>query len=187
MKQNLLDHIGTHFDDMHKPVKDEELLIFMDKSYRRKFDRKIFTEIKEEALATSQTDKLTPNLFGETYLKAYNELRIIEQQAKQEMTSLYEMRRKLSKNSDLMPFPTTSRMDMSQSGGAKISKIEDINPLLPNSDYLASGLPSGVYEEDNVYVMLEFDPVNLRKIDLDFLNVHSIEVIFGRQIFLYEG
>ena len=180
MKANLLNYIGSHFEEMDEPVKDEELLIFMDKSYKRKFDRKIFTEIKEEALNSDADNRLTPRLFGETYLKAYNELRIIEQQAKREMNSLYEMRRKLGKNHNLGQIPMTPQINMSQSGGQKISKIEDMSPMLKNSDYLASGLPSGVYEEDQVYVMLEFDPINLRKVDPEFLNLHSIEVIFGK-------
>ena len=178
MNKQLLNRFEEYFPSMHSPVKDEEILIFLDKSYQNKFDRKIFNEIKEKVV-TSQNLPLTPSNFAKTYFVAYKQLRTVEEQARREIDSLRQMRKVISggtarsRQQNFSGYGTDSETNQKISGGV----FEGLNTI--EMDKIDNDMGINETEHDQLMVV-EFDPINLHEFSNEFLINHSIQTVFGK-------
>ena len=86
MQEKILRITEAHFKQLTKPVKEEELLFFLDGRSRTKFDRETFYELIDRV--NEEGEKLTPYEFINVYLTAYNVLEIKQRQAERELRSI---------------------------------------------------------------------------------------------------
>jgi len=181
MNKELINRFEEYFPSMNSPVKDEEILIFLDKSYQNKFDRKIFNEIKDRVV-TTQNLPLTPKNFATTYFKAYKQLRTIEEQARREIDSLRQTRKIISGgNSRSRPqnfsgFGGDSETNQKISGGTF-----DRPNSIQMSNMVGNEMEIEQTEPDQL-MLVEFDPLNLHDFSNEFLLNHSIQTVFGNKI-----
>ena len=176
MNRELVKRFEDYFPSMDTPVKEEEILLFLDKSYQNKFERKIFNEIKNQ-ITNTQQKPLTPRNFANTYFTAYKQLRTTEQQAKREIESLRQMRKITSgggtrtRNQNFSGFGIAdSDTQQRVSGGTFEGQ---------NSIRISQGGEVGEMETGQLF-LVEFDPVNLHEFNSEFFNEHSIQTVFGR-------
>lgn len=182
MKDELIKRFEEYFPNMDQTVKDEEILIFLDKSYQNKFDRKIFNEIKDQITLTGNKE-LTPRHFAETYFTAYKQLRTSEEQARREIESLRQMRKVVAGGAN--------RSRQQNFGGIKDSETQpkvsggtfDFQQSIQISNLVDNEV--GVNEtEGEQLMMIEFVPENFYDFPQSYLNDHSIQTAFGKVIFL---
>lgn len=179
MKNELVARFEEYFPDMGSPVKDEEILIFLDKNYQNKFDRKIFNEIKDQA--TSEEGRaLTPQSFAETYFTAYKQLRTSEEQARREIDSLREMRRVVGGGGRSRPENFGDpRIGESESQPKASGGTFEFQNSIQVSGVLDHEAGVGETEGEQLMVV-EFLPLNLHAFPPEYLNDHSIQTAFGR-------
>ena len=180
MEKELVRQIEEYFYSMDETVKDEEILIFLDKNYKKKFDRKIYNEIREE-ITISQNKHLTPRNFAKTYYQAYNELKIVEYQAKRELDCLKEIRQNLSAG-EMRQRPLIIN-------GAN---HDSSNPIISSKNIESSGIPGFIqmsevenkmqtdFHMGDRFMVVEFEPLNLWDLSESFLANHSIQCLFGK-------
>ena len=181
MDRQLIKRFEDYFAMMDSPVKDEEILIFLDKSYQNKFDRKIFNEIKDQ-ITSSQGKSLTPRNFAQTYYTAYKQLRTSEEQARREIESLRLMRNAISggaRGSRHQNFSGygigDSETQPKYSGGT----FENQNSI-QISNVIGNELDINETETEGL-ILVEFDPINFHEFSLEYLNDHSIQTVFGNE------
>ena len=174
MNSQLTKRFEDYFPSMDSEVKEEEILLFLDKSYQNKFDRKIFNEIKHQITST-QNKPLTPRNFSKTYFIAYKQLRTSEEQARREIESLRQMRKITSGDENRSRVQNFSGYGIADSeANQKISGgVFDGQNSIGNSNGDVHEIQSGQL------MMVEFDPINLDEFSSEFLNDHSIQTVFG--------
>lgn len=86
MQEKLLKTLEAHFKQLTKPVKEEELLFFLDSRSRTKFDRETFYELTERV--NEEGAKLSPHEFSKIYLSAYDVLESKQNQAVRELRDI---------------------------------------------------------------------------------------------------
>jgi hypothetical protein len=177
MKDELMGRFEEYFPDMNQRVKDEEILIFLDKSYQNKFDRKIFNEIKDQ-ITSNENKELTPRHFAETYFTAYKQLRTSEEQARREIESLRQMRKVVasgasrSRQQNLGGIGESETQPKASGGTFDFQNSIRISNVMDNE--------AGVNEtEAEQLMMVEFIPENFHEFPEAYLNEHSIQTAFG--------
>lgn len=181
MERQLINRFEEYFPSMDAPVKDEEILIFLDKSYQNKFDRKIFNEIKEKITAF-QHKKLTPRNFAKTYYTAYRQLRTSEDQAQRQIETLRLTRKTITAGA------SGSRPQNFSGYGIRDSDAQQKASGGTFENQVSIGVSNVVGNDGEVHemradqlVMVEFDPLNLHEFPQEFLDFHSIQTVFGRR------
>ena len=177
MNRELIKRFEDYFPSMDTPVKEEEILLFLDKSYQNKFERKIFNEIKHQ-ITNTQEKPLTPRNFANTYFTAYKQLRTTEEQARREIDSLRKMRqitsgRLSNRNQNFSGYGIADSDTQPKFSGGTFEG--------QNSIRISQGGEVGEIETGQLF-LVEFDPMNLHEFNSDFLNEHSIQTVFGRTI-----
>lgn len=86
MEAELIRKFETVFKPVDKNVKEEELLLFLDKQLPERFSRETFAELKTRVLERGQ--ELTPLNFARTYYQAYQLLEIKKDRTFMDMNSI---------------------------------------------------------------------------------------------------
>ena len=86
MQEKLLRTLETHFKQLTRPVKEEELLFFLDSRSRTKFDRETFYELTDRI--NEEGARLTPHEFTKVYLAAHDVLQSKQSQAVRELREI---------------------------------------------------------------------------------------------------
>ena len=98
MENELIKKFEEVFRPVDKKVKEEELILFLDKKVNGKFDRETFVELKSRVL--DKRLELTPVNFARTYYSAHELLGIKKQRAQADCSNQERMLMKLKSESD---------------------------------------------------------------------------------------
>ena len=170
---------------MSAEVKDEEILMFLDDYCSKKFERKIFNEIKEE-ITIHQSKLLTPENFSRTYYNAYSKLKVVIRQVKKEIDSSKRTGQDLSSAN---PNPRQFLPDYNRNSfGKSIGKEMEISNLKENnfqmSHLIASNSNYGHGSNSAEYAVLTFEPIEMEKMAEGFMDNNSVQTHFGKD-YLY--
>ena len=96
MQEKLLRAMDSHFKQIKRPVKDEEMLFFLDSRSRKKFDRELFYELTGQL--EEDGAQLSPYNFSQVYLTAYKILKGKQVRAVKDLSNLESMARETKKS-----------------------------------------------------------------------------------------
>ena len=88
--------MDTHFKQIKRPVKEEEMLFFLDSRSRKKFDRELFYELSSRL--TEEQVEMSPYNFSQVYLTAYQILKGKQVRAVRDLSNLESMMKDIKKS-----------------------------------------------------------------------------------------
>ena len=91
MEQRLIEKFATQFKPVDKKVKDEDILLFLDKRSHERFDRDTFHELKGRL--EDRGLELTPVNFARVYNQAYDLLELKHKRTSEELNNIDKMGR----------------------------------------------------------------------------------------------
>lgn len=180
MQKELFKRFETYFGNLNKEVRDEEMLLFLDKNYKKQFDRKIFNEIRNEVVVKKEQE-MNPSNFATTFFEAYENLKLLEKQSKTELNSLTKLRNHISSNRSQANFKYSEvpvERSSVNNNGQNLSAIDNSIQMSEFSDQLLLDYDNPD-QMINACSIFELYPLNFEELPDDFNLEYSIQFYFS--------